>query len=73
MASCCNADPRYFRFRSGRRRYSRILSSPLTQKSRTFRTGAERNPQGIAARGPIYMVAPIGVVEIHLRAKLPPM
>ena len=28
---------------------------------------------GIAARSLIYMGAPIGVVEIHLRAKLPPM
>ena len=27
----------------------------------------------IAARGQIYMGAPIGVVEIHLRAKLPHM
>ena len=28
---------------------------------------------GIAARGQIYMGAPIGVVEIHLRAKLSPL
>ena len=27
----------------------------------------------IAARGQVYMGAPIGVVEIHLRAKLPPV
>ena len=28
---------------------------------------------GIAVQGQIYMGAPIGVVEIHLRAKLPPL
>ena len=28
---------------------------------------------GIAARGQLYMGAPIGVVEIHLRTKLPPV
>ena len=50
-----------------------LIDRSFDEMSRCAQWRSRGGGRGISARGQIYMGAPVGVVEIHLRAKSPPL